>query len=116
MMRTSPRAAAPKNVPNPGAGYSVVRVTDAHQLCRLQAETREMGRSIGLSEASVFEAVIAVSELAHRLYSECPRGVDVELAAVRLKGGLGLDVRAECSDDDELRPPVSARLVFAPCA
>lgn len=96
------------------AAFTVIRVADGPHLCRLQAATREMGRAIGLSEARVFEAVIAVTELAHRLFIERRESGDVELAAVRLRDGVGLDVRAEAGAPDGARPPVSARLTFAP--
>jgi hypothetical protein len=99
-----------------GRNFAVVRVAEAANLCRLQAATREMGRSAGLSEARVFEAVIAVTELAHRLFIEASACGDVELAAVRFRGGMGLDVRAASALEGGPRPSVSARLSFPPAA
>lgn len=63
------------------------------ELCRVQAETRAFCRRAGFNEAGVFQAVIAVSELAFRLLSETAQAVSLELSAYRHAGGL--ELRAE---------------------
>jgi hypothetical protein len=47
-----------------------------------------------VNEGDVFSAVIAVSELAHRLFIEGARAGDVELAIVRRGHVLRLEARA----------------------
>lgn len=94
---------------------AVVRVAEAPHLCRLQAATREICRAGGQGEAAVFEAVIAVTELAHRLFIEASRAGDVSLEVLRFKHGSALEIRAE--DEGAAasrRPPVSVCLNFSP--
>lgn len=74
-------------------GMETVPVASGSDLCAVQAAARRMGRSIQLDEGIVFEAVIAVTELAHRLLVEVPRRGEVELSVVRLKAGPGLEAR-----------------------
>lgn len=88
-----------------------VRVCEPPHLCRLQAATRELCRAIGLDEGEVFGAVIAVTELAHRKFIEGSRPGGVELAIVRLRTGLRLEVRAENAGAGA---PVGAHLTFPP--
>ena len=71
-----------------------VRVVEAPHLCRVQAATRELCRSVGADEGDVFSAVIAVTELAHRLFIEGAREGDVELSIVRRRRELRLEARA----------------------
>jgi hypothetical protein len=102
-----------------GAGADVlvqrvsVRVAEPPHLCRLQAATRELCRSIGLDEGEVFSAVIAVSELAHRKFIEGSRPGAVELAVVRARTGIRLEVRAENAGSGA---PAGASLTFPPAA
>ncbi|HXS99714.1 MAG TPA: hypothetical protein VN915_03500 [Elusimicrobiota bacterium] len=74
---------------------AIVRVSEPAHLCRVQAATRELCRSVGLDEGDVFTAVIAVSELAHRLFIEGARAGRVELELVRRRSALLLEARAE---------------------
>jgi hypothetical protein len=57
------------------------------------AETVPVNRCSDLGEGAVFEAVVAVSSLAHRLLVETPRPGEVELSVIRLKAGRGLEAR-----------------------
>ena len=86
-----------------------VRVAEAPHLCRVQAATRVLCRSIGLDEGDVFSAVIAVTELAHRRFIESARSGGVELAIVRWKSGLSMEIRAKYSGAGA---PEFARLNF----
>jgi hypothetical protein len=72
-----------------------VRVAEPPHLCRVQAATRELCRSVGLDEGDVFTAVIAVSELAHRLFIEGGRAGLVHVEIVRRRNALLLEARAE---------------------
>lgn len=72
---------------------ALVSAEDAGQMCRVQSETRALCRRAGFDEAGVFQAVIAVSELAFRLLSETAGAVSLELSAFRHAGGL--ELRAE---------------------
>lgn len=73
-----------------------VRVAAPLNLCRVQRTTRAFCRSAGFNESAVFQAVIAVTELAYRLYLERARRVDIKLSALRHKDGL--ELRAENID------------------
>lgn len=85
----------PRRAPEPRVLSAVtVRVAEPPHLCRVQAAARELCRSIGLDESDVFEAVIEVSELAHRLFIERGLSGDVALSVVRAKGTLAVEVRA----------------------
>ena len=65
-------------------------VAEPAQLCGVQKTTRELCRSAGFSEGAVFQAVIAVTELAYRLHLESARRVELRLSALRRKNaGLG---------------------------
>lgn len=75
-------------------GRATVHVADGAHLCLLQARTRELCRSNGLSEADVFQAAIAASELAHRRFIAGERAGDIDLSVVRRKKGLGVEIRA----------------------
>ena len=90
-----------------------VHVAEAPHLCRLQAATRELCRSIGLDEGEVFSAVIAVSELAHRKFIEGSRPGGVELWVVRARTGLRLEIRAENAGSGAA---AGASLTFPPLA
>ena len=68
-------------------------VAEPAQLCGVQKTTRELCRSAGFSEGAVFQAVIAVTELAYRLHLESARRVELRLSALRRKNGL--ELRAE---------------------
>ncbi len=68
-------------------------VAEPGQLGRVQRETRAFCRRAGFSESGVFQAVIAVSELAFRLLGESEPRVDLELSAYRHRDGL--ELRAE---------------------
>ena len=70
-----------------------IHVSKPSDLCQVQTATRGFCRSIGLDESAVFDAVIAVTELAHRLFIERARYGDIELSAVPGKR-LALEVRA----------------------
>jgi hypothetical protein len=72
-----------------------VAVDEPAHLGRVQTTTRGFCRSIGLDESAVFEAVIAVTELAHRRFVERSRRGLVELSAVRLGRRVGLEARAD---------------------
>lgn len=73
-----------------------VCVAEPAQLCGVQKTTRELCRSAGFSEGAVFQAVIAVTELAYRLHLESARRVELKLSALRRKNGL--ELRAENVD------------------
>ena len=88
-----------------------MRVAEPAHLCKIQTTTRALCRSIGLGEPAVFQTVIAVTELAHRLFIERARSGSVELSAVRRKGGLGLEVCA-MSASAQGSPPVGLSLTF----
>jgi hypothetical protein len=90
---------------------ATIHVATAPHLCQVQAMTRELCRSIGLGEPVVFQAVIAVTELAHRLFIERSLSGDIELSAVRRKSGLGLEIRAEGAGAPGV-PPVRVSLTF----
>jgi hypothetical protein len=88
---------APHRKPNaePLPATASIRVATPLHLCRVQALTREFCRSLGLGEPAVFQAVIAATELAHRLFIEQSRAGRITLSAARRSDGIGLDVRAE---------------------
>ena len=86
-----------------------VRVAEAPHLCRVQAATRVLCRSVGLSEGDVFSAVIAVTELAHRHFIEGARTGGVDLSIVRRRSGKSLEIRAR---DSHAGAPASACLIF----
>jgi hypothetical protein len=90
-----------------------VPVGSGGDLCAVQAAARRLGRSIDLGEGAVFEAVIAVTELAHRLLVETPRRGEVELSVVRLKAGLGLEARVVTAGGSGA-PTTAASLVIPP--
>lgn len=71
-----------------------IRVSRHADLCKLQMTTRGFCRSLGFDESAVFETVIAVTELAHRLFIEGTRGGAIELIASPGKAGIELEVRA----------------------
>jgi hypothetical protein len=102
------RAAAPRAY-NVAMSDLRVRVSEPTHLCRVQAATRDLCRSIGLKESDVFAAVIAVTELAHRHFIEGARPGDLGLAVVRRRGGSRLEVRTEDGPEGRVAP----RLVFA---
>ncbi len=94
------RAPSLYNEPMPQTTMSIpmnvrISISEPAHLCRVQTATRGFCRSIGMDESAVFEAVIAVTELAHRLFIERSRSGDLELVAVPDKRGLGLEIRAE---------------------
>ncbi|MDD5305508.1 MAG: hypothetical protein PHS14_20600, partial [Elusimicrobia bacterium] len=72
-----------------------IRVCAPPHLCRAQRTTRALCRSAGFSESAVFQAVIAVTDLAYRLYLERKRNVELTLSALRHEGGR--ELRAEDS-------------------
>lgn len=72
---------------------TIIHVSEAHHLCGVQMVTRELCRSLGFTEAAVFQAVIAVSELAHRSFVEPSRSGRIELAVVPMGERRGLEVR-----------------------
>lgn len=90
---------------------AAIRVAEPAHLPRLQGATRELCRSVGWNESAVFQAVIAVTELAHRLFVERAQGGSIELSAVRRKGGLELEVLIENDGAPELSP-VRASLAY----
>ena len=73
-----------------------VCVAEPSHLCGVQRTTRELCRAAGFDEAAVFQAVIAVTEFAYRLFLERSRRVDLKLSALRHKRGL--ELRAEDVD------------------
>ncbi|MFI5361790.1 MAG: hypothetical protein ACHQ49_07450 [Elusimicrobiota bacterium] len=58
-----------------------VPVSGPSDLCRVQATTRELCRAMGMDEPTVFSTVIAVTELAHRLFVEPAREGRILLSA-----------------------------------
>lgn len=70
-----------------------VVIDEPLHLCRVQTVTRSLCRSAGFNEADVFQAVIAVTELAYALHLERSRRVDLKLSVLRRKNGL--ELRAE---------------------
>ena len=59
-----------------------VRVAEPAHLCGVQKTTRQLCRSAGFDESAVFQSVIAVTDLAYRLYLERARSVDLKLSAL----------------------------------
>lgn len=90
-----------------------VPVSCGGDLAAVQAAARRLGRSIDLGEGAVFEAVIAVSSLAHRFLVETPRSGEVELSVVRLKAGRGLEARVLLAGGTGA-PTTAASLVIPP--
>ena len=74
---------------------ATIHVAEPPHLCRVQTITRELCRSVGLDESSVFQAVISVTELAHGVFIQREQCGVIQLSAVRRKNGLALEVRAE---------------------
>lgn len=91
------------------ADRATIHISAAERLSRLQGITRAYCRTVGLDEPSVFRAVIAVTELAHRLFTEKDERGSVELSAVRRGKRVALDIRAE-NDAFRGRLPVRASL------
>lgn len=89
------RAITSKAGKRPTAWARVCVAEPAH-LCGVQKTTRELCRSAGFNESSVFQAVIAVTELAYRLHLESARRVELKLCALRRKNRL--ELRAENVD------------------
>lgn len=82
---------------------TTVAVTHPLDLCTVQIATRKFCRSMDFDESDVFGAVIGVSELAHSMLVETPRGGNVSLRAVKVKGVYSLEAqvtRAEGSPED----------------
>lgn len=73
-----------------------VCVDEPTHLCGVQKTTRALCRSAGFNESAVFQAVIAVTELAYRLFLERSRRVELKLSALRHRNGL--ELRAENVD------------------
>ena len=71
----------------------IVPVTGPEHLCAVQIATRQFCRAIDFNESAVFDAVIGVSELAHRLLVRTPRSGVVWLSAIKRKGGYALEAR-----------------------
>jgi hypothetical protein len=94
---------------------TTIRIASAQYLSRLQGITRGYCRTAGLDESSVFEAVIAVTELAHRLFTEPELAGSVELSAVRRSRGIALEILAVNAGHED-RPSVRASLDFPPAA
>jgi|GEM_PF-3304695 len=97
------------------ADCTTIHIAAAERLSRLQGITREYCRTVGLDEPSVFRAVIAVTELAHRLFTEKDERGSVELSAVRRGKRVALDIRA-ANDAFRGRLPVRESLEFFPAA
>jgi hypothetical protein len=97
---------------SPRADCTVIHIPAAERLSRLQGITRAYCRNVGLDEPSVFQAVIAVTELAHRLFTEKDECGSVELSAIRRGDGMALDIRAE-NDAFRGRLPVRESLEFS---
>ena len=95
----------------PSLASLMIHVAEAPHLCLVQAKTRELCRSAGLSESAVFQAGIAASELAHRLFIERSERGDVELSVARRGNGLVLEIRAENAGVEPLSP-VRVSLTF----
>jgi hypothetical protein len=114
-MRTEANARAARSRKAAGlpSACATVRVAEPPHLCRVQSTTRDFCRSVGLDESAVFQAVISVTELAHRLFIERAQCGSIELHAVRRRGGLALDVLAE-NDAFPRLPSVRVRLTFTP--
>ena len=96
-MSTSTSALIAKRRRKPGkcVADAAVSVAEPGHLCQVQATTRALCRSVDLDESSVFHAVIAVSELAHRLFIERARCGNIELAAIRRHRRLRLEICAK---------------------
>jgi hypothetical protein len=88
-----------------------IPVSEGTPLSHVQLATRELCRSTGLAEPVVFEAVIAVTELAHRLFVERARNGSLELSAVRRADAVGLEVVLTGAADEVDPTPIS--LFFA---
>lgn len=86
-----------------------VSVEEPPHLCGVQRTTRVLCRSAGFHESAVFQAVIAVTELAYRLYLERARRVDIKLSALRHEDGL--ELRAE-NFEPSGRSPVRVSFPF----
>jgi hypothetical protein len=76
-------------------GSATILVSEAAHLCSAQWATREMCRTLGFDEAGVYQAVITVTEFAHKEFIDAGRSGKLHLAAVRSRGKLALEARAE---------------------
>jgi len=106
------------NSPSAGSAHPMkttttetIRVSQPVHLCRLQAATREFCRTVGLGEPHVFDAVIAVTELAHDRFIARGRRGRVELSAVRGPGGITLEFEAR---DDGAADDAPTRVRLTP--
>jgi hypothetical protein len=107
----APRAAHGRGGSRQSNSSAVIFVRDATHLCRVQSTTRELCRAIGQNESTVFQAVIAMTELAYHLFVESSHSGVLEVSAVKRKNGLGLEVRAENGESRGL-PPHRMRLSY----
>jgi hypothetical protein len=74
---------------------ATILVSEPVHLCSAQWATREICRTLGFDEAGVYQAVITVTEFAHKEFIDAGRSGKLHLAAVRSRGKLALEARAE---------------------
>lgn len=60
-----------------------VSIAEPSHLCGVQRTTRALCRAAGFDESAVFQAVIAVTDFAYRLFLERSERVDLRLSAQR---------------------------------
>jgi hypothetical protein len=75
-----------------------IRISSLPDLRDAQQAARDMCRSLTLDEPDVFDAVVAVTELANHRFIGPQRSGRMGLAVIRSKSSIGLEISAE--DDD----------------
>lgn len=72
-----------------------LRIASLPDLRDVQQAARDMCRSLPLDEPDVFDAVVAVTELANHRFIGPQRAGRMGLTIVRSKGSIGLEISAE---------------------
>lgn len=80
--------------------FKTVKVTQPDHLCAVQIATREFCQSIGFNEIDVFDTVVGVFDLAHRLFIENPSSGEVELRRIKRNGEYRLKAQARCREGE----------------
>jgi hypothetical protein len=91
---------------------TTVTVTGPEHLCAVQIATRQFCRAIEFNEGAVFDAIIGVSEMAHRILIEKTRGGKVKLCAVKMKGGYALEAQVNLAESGFKEPSAANRMTF----
>jgi len=77
--------------------HAAVWVAEPLHICAIQKMTRSLCRSIGLDDTTTFLMIIAVSDFAEHMFIGPKRRGRMELAVVRRKDRLSVQVRADLS-------------------